>query len=238
MKKIILLGIYSLFIVAARSQDKMVVDPNASLRTLSGSFSRIKISNAFKVIITQSETESIAVSASEEKFKEGIKTEIVNGTLKIYYDGGNNWTGKDRKLKAYVSFKNLSHLDVSGASDLAGIGKLTMEGLTINVSGASTVKADFFVDNLEVKLSGASKASFSGESGILNVECHGATDLNAYDLKSIKCNATASGASDIDIFVEKELNATASGASNIHYRGNPTVSNVKKSGASNIAKKD
>jgi hypothetical protein len=87
MKGIILLGIYSLFFVAARSQDKMVVDPNASVRTLSGSFSSIKISNAFKVIITQSETESIAVSASEEKYKEGIKTEIVNGTLKIYYDG-------------------------------------------------------------------------------------------------------------------------------------------------------
>jgi hypothetical protein len=53
---------------------------------------------------------------------------------------------------------------VSGASDLAGVGKITTEGLTINVSGASTVKADFYVDNLEVKLSGASKASFSGES--------------------------------------------------------------------------
>jgi hypothetical protein len=44
---------------------------------------------------------------------------------------------------------------------------------------------------------------------MLDVECHGATDLNAYDLKSINCNATASGASDIDVFVEKQLNANS-----------------------------
>ena len=216
----------------------MVVDPNASVRTLPGSFSRIKISNALKVIITQSDTESIAVSASEEKYKEGIKTEVENGTLKIYYDGSSKWTGKDRKLKAYVSFKSLSQLDVSGASDVAGIGKLTLKGLTINVSGASTVKADLSVDDLDIKLNGASKASLSGESGMLNVECHGATDLNAYDLKSISCNAEASGASDINVFVEKELNASASGASTIHYKGSPAVSNAKKSGASSISKKD
>ena len=237
MKGIILIGIYSLFFVVARSQDQMVVDPNASARNLPGSFSRIKVSNAIKVIITQSETESIAVSAAEEKYKEGIRTEIDNGTLKIYYEGS-KWTGKDRKLKAYVSFKNLSQLDVSGASDVAGIGKLTLKGLTINVSGASTVKADFSVDHLDIKLSGASKASISGESGMLNVECHGATDLDAYDLKSISCNAEASGASDIDIFVEKELNASASGASSIHYKGSPAIANVKKSGASSISKKD
>jgi hypothetical protein len=216
----------------------MVVDANASVRILAGSFTRIKISNAFKVIITQSETESIAISAAEEKYKEEIKTEIENGTLKIYYGGGTNWKGRDRKLKAYVSFKNLSHLEVLGASDVAVVGKITTTGITINVSGASTFKGDVSADNLEIKMSGASKGSFSGNSEMLNVDCSGATDLNAYNLKAVRCNAEVSGASNIDIFVSGELNATASGASRIRYKGNPQVSNVKKSGVSTISKED
>jgi hypothetical protein len=93
-------------------------------------------------------------------------------------------------------------------------------------------------DNLEIKMSGASKGSFSGNSEMLNVDCSGATDLNAYNLKAVRCNAEVSGASNIDIFVSGELNATASGVSRIRYKGNPAVSNVKKSGVSTISKED
>lgn len=237
MKYIFLVSVFSLLLAGGYAQEKMVVDANASIRTLTGSFQRIKISNAFKVIITQSDTESIAISAAEEKYKSEIRTVVENGTLQIYYDGG-NWKGKDRKLRAYVSFKDLSHLDVSGASDVAALGKLQMHQLTINLSGASTVKGHLSVEQLEIEMSGASKGSFGGESGMLNVECSGATDLNAYNLKSIKCNAIVSGASNLDINVEKELNATASGASRIRYRGHPAVANVKKSGVSTISPED
>lgn len=237
MKKIILAVFSVLVALTSVAQQQMVIDANASLRTLKGSFDKIIVANAIKLIITQSDNESIAVSATEEKYKDDIKTEVDNNTLRIYYKGG-DWKGKDRKLRVYVSFKNLSQLEVSGASDVAGVGKITLNAFTLNISGASTVKADLAVNKMEMDMKGASRASLSGNVETLNLDCSGATDVNAYDLKILNGNVTASGASDVDIFVEKELNAAASGASRIHYKGNVPVVNVKTSGASSITKKD
>lgn len=238
MKKIILAVFYVLFFLTTVAQQQLVIDANASLRTLKGSYNKIMVANAIKVIITQSDIESIAVSASEEKYKDDIQTEVDNNTLRIYYKGGNDWKGKDRKLRVYVSFKNLSQLEVSGASDVAGVGKITLNEFTLNISGASTVKADLAVKKMEMDIKGASRASLSGNVEMLNLDCSGATDVNAYDLKIFNANVTASGASDVDISVEKELNASASGASRIHYKGNVPVVNAKTTGASSITKKD
>lgn len=238
MKKIILAGISFLFFLGAVAQDQLMVDANASLRTLNGSFNKIRISNAIRVVITQSDKESLAVSAVEEKYKDEIKTEIVNNTLTIYQKGGGDWKNKDRKFRVYVSFRELGQLDISGASDVAAVGKLKLDQLTLNLSGASTLKGEFHVQRMEVDMNGASKASLSGRVEMLNVDCSGAADLNAYDLKVVKLNATVTGASDVDISVEQELNANASGASRIHYKGTPPALNAKTNGASTISRKD
>jgi hypothetical protein len=238
MKKIILAGISMLFLLAARAQDQLMVDPNASIRTLNGSFNKIRVGHAIKVIITQSGSESLAVSAAEEKYKDEIKTEIVNHTLMIFQKGGNDWKSRDRKLRVYVSFRDLNQLDVNGASDVAVVGKATINELTLNISGASTMKGTFAVQKFDIEMDGASKASLSGDVATLNLECSGAADLNAYDLKIINANVTVSGASYVDISVEKDLNATASGASRIHYKGNAANVNAKTSGASTISRKD
>ena len=215
----------------------MLIDANASVRTLSGSFNSIHVSHAIKLIITQGDQETMAVSASEEKFKEDLKTEVVNNTLRIY-SKGNDWHGKDRKYKVYVSFKTLSRLEVSGASDAAAIGLLKLNDFNLNLSGASTIKADLEVSKLAIDMSGASRASLSGTAQSLNLDCSGAADLNAYNLKVSAASATVSGASDVNINVEKEINVSASGASHVTYKGNPSVTNVKSSGASGISKKD
>ncbi len=224
--------------MAAVAQEQLIVDANASVRQLQGSFNKIKISHAIKVIITQSDNESIAVSAADEKFKEEIKTEVSGNTLKISRAGGIDWRGKDKKLRVYVSFSNLDVLDITGACDVAIVGKINQNSLTVNITGASSLKGAFSLKNMEVEMNGASRATLSGNVETLNLECNGATTLNAFDLKVIKGNISVTGASDVDISVEKELNGTASGASQIKYKGNPSPTNAKTSGASTISKKD
>ncbi|MBL0181977.1 MAG: DUF2807 domain-containing protein [Chitinophagaceae bacterium] len=77
----------SLFLLAAaftgNAQNTLVVDPNASVRTVSGDFKAIKVSGGIDLYLSQAAEVAVAVSASEEKFKEYIKTEIDNGTLRI-----------------------------------------------------------------------------------------------------------------------------------------------------------
>ena len=237
MKKVFLSSAVFAIVVTAMAQKSVINDPNAAVRTINGSFHAIKISGGIDLYLSQYETESVAVSASSEKYRDNIKTVVENNTLRIYYDGGNSWTSGDKKLKAYVSFKTLQKLQASGACDVQVAGTITSNSLALDMSGASDFKGAVKVENLSIDLNGASDARISGTATNVSVESTGASDVKAYDLVTDMCTAKASGASDINITVNKELNAHASGASDIFYRGTAVVKELQASGASSVSKK-
>jgi hypothetical protein len=64
----------------------------------------------------------VAVSASSDEYRDKIHVEVVNGTLKIFYERDRSWgmsiNWGNRKLKAYVSVKTLDKLYASGGADV------------------------------------------------------------------------------------------------------------------------
>ena len=236
MKKIFLSFIMFAMVTAAYAQKVIVNDPNAEQRSLNGSFDAIKISGGIDLYLSQYETESIAVSAAEQKYTAGIKTVIENNTLMIYYDGNRSWNG-NKKLKAYISFKNLQKLQASGGCDVQVAGTINVPSLHINMSGGSDFKGDVKLGSLIVSLSGASDLSISGSAASVNIESTGASDVKGFSLVTETCTAKASGASDINITVNKELTADASGASDIYYKGTGVIKDQRISGASSVGKK-
>ena len=216
-------------------------DPNAEVREAKN-FHAISVSNAFDVFISQGTEEAVAVSATEQKYKDEIKVEVDNGVLKIglknegkFWKG---WNGDKMKLKAYISFKNIDKLSASGACDVRVQGTINAEDLEIHLSGASDLKeGKFIAKSLDVDISGASDVTISGTAGQLKVEASGASDIKGFDLAVDYCDVHASGASSISITVNKELSARASGASDIHYKGDGLIREIKTSGASNISKR-
>lgn len=238
MKKIIVLLIASRFILSSHAQNDIVVDANASVRTVAGQFDAIKISGGIDLYLSQSDNVAIAVSAADEKFKEGIKTVIEDGTLKIFYKGEYSWNKKDRKLRVYVSFKDLKKLDASGACDVKVSGTINTSSLAIQMSGASDFFGKVKADVVKINLGGASDAKISGTANTLVVENSGASDLNAYDLVTDICKVKVSGASDVFITVNAELSASASGASDIKYKGTALIKDIHTSGASSVARRN
>ena len=218
------------------AQKAVINDPNAEPRSINGSFNSIKISGGIDLYLSQYESESVAVSATSEKFRENIKTVVENNTLKIYYDGGNNWTG-NKKLKAYVSFKTLEMLEATGACDVDVTGVISGPSLNLTMTGASDFKGAVKVNDLSIQLTGASDVRISGTATNLSVQSTGASDVKGYDLITERCTAKASGASDINITVNKELNAHASGASDISYKGTAVLKDKQSSGASSVTKR-
>lgn len=224
--------------VNTQAQKVFVKDNNASARKVTESFNAIKISGGIDLYLSQFREESIAVSASEEKYKEGIITEVVNNTLKIYYKGPNSWMGGNKKLKVYLSFKNLQKLEASGACGVQVAGNIDVPSLMLDLSGASSFKGALKVQALELDLSGASNVTLSGSANKVAIESSGASDVNAYNLTTELCTATASGASDIHITVNGALSANASGASDISYKGSGVLKDQRSTGASSINKKN
>ena len=236
MKRIFLSCLAFVLIAGANAQTKEVSDPNAVLRKVTG-FQAIKVSHAIDLYLSQSDNETVAVSASKEEYRDRIKTEVDNGVLKIWYDDPHKWSRGDKKLKAYISFKTLNKLHAAGASDVRVTGTIKSNELDINMSGASDFDGAIEVNSLTVDLSGASDMTVKGSATTLKVEVSGASELRGYNLQTENCSARASGASDITITVNKELSAHASGASGVHYRGNGVIRDIKTNGASSVNKK-
>lgn len=238
MKKIILFAAFVIYALSLSAQDDKVFvkDANAQPRTLSGSFTGVSVSGSVDLYLSQSDEEVVVVSAATPELRDRIVTEIKDGVLEIYFkDKGFKWT-RDKKLKAYVSFKTLNKLRASGSSDIYANGVIKSSALQLTLSGASDFKGAIDVQELSINQSGSSDSQISGRADKVNILVSGASDVKGYDLITDYCEANASGASDIQLTVNKEINAVASGSSDISYKGSATVSKVISSGSSSVKK--
>lgn len=231
---ILLLTVFGNFSFA----QKTINDPYVEKITVTD-FHGIVVSSAFDVYLSQGNEDGLAVSASEQRYRERIKTEVKNGILYIGYDEkGFHFNSGRMKLKAYISFKNLSQVKANGACNLYVIGDMKANELEISLSGASDLKGmNLKLNKLSVSLSGASDMKISGSVPQLIVQAGGASDFKAYDLITDYCDVGVSGASSVQITVNKELSVKATGASDVRYKGDGVIRDLKASGSSSVSKK-
>jgi hypothetical protein len=235
MRRTLLILIAGLLMLGAQAQKTVIHDANAELRPVKG-YHGIEVSSAINLYLSQGDEETVAVSAPDIQLRDRIKTEVVDGILKISLEG-KRWSMGSTKLKAYVSFTTLDKLMASGASDIFVDGVITGENLFIDLSGASDFKGAINVKELQLDQSGASDAHITGAvSGTATIHSSGASDVKGYDLVIQNCEVHASGASDIRLTVNKELSAEVSGASSVYYKGEGTIRESHASGASTVKK--
>ena len=233
MKKLfsLLLIVYSFSLFA---QDKTIInDKNAEARNVKG-FHAITVSHGIDLYLSYGE-EAAAVSASEIKYRNRIKTEVADGVLKIWYDEDVSQFLRftnGRKLKAYVSYKNLDMLTSSSGSDVLVDGIIKGNSLSLRVSSGADFKGNVDVNELTVDQSSGSDIKIGGKANTVSIEASSGSDFNGYNLIVDVCTAKGSSGSDINITVNKELNAKASSGSDISYKGNPSVTKSKSSGGS------
>jgi Putative auto-transporter adhesin, head GIN domain len=233
MKKLNHLIVCFCLVLTATAQQ--VNDPNAVVREARG-YHGISVSHSFDVYLSQGSEEAVAVSAANSKDRDMITVEVKDGILYIGMQKGLKWNTGNKKLRAYISFKELDKLTVSGACDVFLTNVIKSAELSVSQSGASDLRGKVDVERLTVNLSGASDMLISGRASQLSVDASGASDFKGFDLVAEICDATASGASDIRVTVNKELSARASGASDVKYKGNGVIRDLKSSGASSVSK--
>ncbi len=218
------------------AQQTIINDKNATVRSVT-SFSGIKVSGGIDVYLSQGNDYSLAVSAGDEKYIDDISTEVKNGVLIISYGNERHYRG-DKKLRAYVSFRDLQSMEGSGACEFYINGCLNVNSLLVKLSGACNMKGTVQITNLDLEITGASSIKINGAAQNLKLTANGASDLKNYDLKVENCVAKLSGACDVRLTVSDSITASASGASTLFYHGNPDKKDVSTSGASSIAQKD
>lgn len=214
---------------AAFAQDnKAIADPNATVRTLSGSFTAISVSSGIDLYITQGNEESLAISASDEKYMSRFKTEVVNGTLKLYYDNnGVTWTAhENRKLKAYVSFKTLEKLQGSAGASVTVKGSMTADNLDMKFTSGSEFEGQVNAKQIVVDQNSGSEVNVSGKADKLNIEVSSGASFKGFDMAVDFCDAKASSGGEVKITINKELSAKANSGGGIRYKGTGLIRDI------------
>ena len=167
-----------------------------------GGFTGVTVSGAAHLILEQSGTESLRITA-EDNILPLLSSEVVGGQLVLGTVGGTS-ISPTREIVYHVTCRDLSAVSLSGAvrADLEGID----------------------TDLLEVALSGATHLTAAGRVDRLRVSASGTSRIDARDLESRTSRIDVSGTAWATVRVSESLEAHASGASIIEYIGNPAVS--------------
>ena len=240
MKKLFPFLVLCLLATISFAQDKTVYDANAEKRTVSN-FHAIRVSHGIELLLKQGDTEAIAISAKTKEQRDAIKTEVVNGELKIHIEQKlMDWWRQLRRngvrVKAYVSFKSLDKINGSSGSKTTIDGNLTASDLFIDLSSGASLTGELKTNKLDVDQSSGAKSTIKGTVQDLNVETSSGAQFYGYDLSAAKGKADASSGGKIELSVTKEIDASASSGGGINYKGAATATNLSTSSGGKIKK--
>jgi len=227
MKKLLFLAALVISGAAIAQDTRVFSDANAQKRTLSGSFTAIHVTDGIELNLVQGNEESVAVSASEEKYLERFRTEVKNGVLSIYYDNeGMKRTHSKMKLKAWVSCKTLEKLTASAGSEVNVQNSLESGKLEMKFTSGSTFTGKLNVKELSVDQNTGSVLHLSGKAEKISMDLSSGALLKGFDFTVDFCDAKTSSGATVSITIQKELNAKASSGGGIKYKGEGLIRDI------------
>lgn len=227
MNKLILLFCFlstGLFLTA---QETTFNDANAEIRTVKP-FRSIKVGDGIDLYLSQGTEESVAVSASRDEYRNRIKTEVIDGVLKVYYDREslNDWTSGGKKLKAYISFKTLDKLTASAGAEVMVQGTIKEDVLSLYFNSGAQFKGKLEAGKIIVETESGAKLSIDGSTGTFNVNASSGARVSAYDLSCGKADIRCTTGAKIEVTVNDEMKVDASTGGNIHYKGDAKITEM------------
>jgi cytoskeletal protein CcmA (bactofilin family) len=239
MKKLFAGIIAILATISIQAQEVKYNDANAEVRNVTG-FTGVSVANGIEMILTQGSAEAVAVSATSTEYRDRIKTEVKNGMLKIYYDGGNGkggWNNKKNiKLKAYVSAITLKAISVSAGASMDIEGGVKAEDMVLDFSSGGVFKGEINAKAIKVEQGSGAVAKLSGSAQNLAITVSSGGNFKGYNFVVNKCDARVSSGASVEITVNAELDAKASSGGSVQYKGSCSVKKSTSSGGAVVGK--
>ena len=192
-----------------------------------GDFTRINVSSAFEVEITQSSSYSISITGDNDK----IEVTKVGDRLNIRIKPN---SGSLRTPKAEITMPDITSLALSGASKGTIHGFSFTHEFSLSLSGASKLTGDLDAGDVTFALSGASTVELQGLASDMAVTAGGDSHVKLSGFEVDNADVMFSGASDGTVKVDGRPDANLSGASKLTVDGNPTMGDINISGGSTI----
>lgn len=239
MKKILLLA--AIIVVTTSSCRYMwgkKVKGNGSISSTErsvSSFKNVDVSGAIELYVAQGDTKPVKIE-TDENLLQYIEVEQEGNRIIIKSRDGYNLRPTN-KIKVYVTSPVYNDIDVSGASNINGAGRITnTEAMKMDVSGAGDINMEINAPSISADISGAGAVNLKGETKTFDLTLTGAGKAHCYELLSETTKVDISGAGDADVFASVKLDAQVSGAGSVTYKGGATNVAQQVSGAGSVKK--
>jgi hypothetical protein len=238
MKKVILsFLLLTGFLVSILGQN-VINDANASKRDVND-FHGIDVATGITLILTESSSEAVAVSASTTEYRDKIVTEVVNGILKIHYEtksGAINKKNESKGLKAYVSYKSLDQLTVTTGAEVEIKGVLKATTLDLKANTGGDVHGQVNITTLKVDQNTGSKITLTGKVEKLDVQGDTGSKFLGEGLSTSSCDVNVSTGAGVYISVQKEMNVKANTGGYVKYKGEAGIRDIKTNTGGHVSR--
>lgn len=214
------------------------------------SFNKIIVSPKINLILEQGEKENIRLTyANVDADKINIK--VQGNTLRVYLDeakvaektyrtDGNQKRSiyHDAAVTAYVTYKELEHLEIRGNQELTCNGPLKAERFTLKAYGENDINlSSLKTEYLRTSLYGDNDLKIkTGKAEYQKYKLFGDNKIDTQDLKSFSATTTIFGESKIKLNTQDNLKVNAFGESQVSYNGNASVNRGLIFGKAQITK--
>jgi hypothetical protein len=200
-------------------------------------FCKVIVSPKIHLVLEQGDTESIRVTYNNVD-PDKINIKVKGNTLRVYLDDAKvaektyrtNDNGKrsiyhDASVTAYVTYKELEHLEIRGNQRLTCNGPLKAERFTLKAYGENNINlASLKTEYLRTSLFGDNDLTITaGKAEYQKYRLFGDNKIDTQDLKSFSATATIFGESKLKLNSQDNLKVNAFGESEVSYYGNANV---------------
>lgn len=214
------------------------------------SFRKIIVSPKINLILEKGDKENIRLvydNVSPDK----INIEVQGHTLRVYLDDAkvtertlriNDFERKsiyhDVNITAYVTYRELEHLEIRGNQELTCNGPIRAERFTLKAYGENEIQlASVKTDYMRTSLYGENDLRIKGgKAEYQKYKLFGENKIDTQDLKSYSATTNTYGESRIKLSTQDQLRVNAFGESQISYTGDASVNKGLIFGHTRISK--
>jgi hypothetical protein len=240
MKKIFIFLAISLFAtsVFTHAQDEKEKDKHKSKPKIEGSgnvitkdisvqpFDELKASGVFSVYLKQGGKEEVKIEA-DDNLQDFFEVKNEGSKLVIAMKKDVNFKS-EKKLKVYVTFKNIKSMELSMVGSLSSEDNLNFGDLNINNKSVGSLDLKMTAQTLNIDNKSVGSVKLNGKAENAMIKNNGVGSIQAASFVVQKMDIENTGVGSAEVNAEKELKVKDSFLGKVVNKGNAPVKRMNK----------
>ena len=188
-------------------------------------FDQIDVGGVFSVILSQG-GEGVKIEA-DDNLQEYFEVKNDGSKLVITMKKDNNYQSK-KKLKVYISFKNLKSMDLKVVGNVSNEQSLNFSDLKISNKSVGEISLKLTTQSIDIDNKSVGEIKLSGKADNATIKNKSVGDIDAKTFVVQKMDIDNDGVGEAEVNVEKELIVKDSFLGKVTNKGSATAKRTKK----------